>query len=139
MPPLPPGAIDHRTLHFPAGLALMVATLALMGAVRNRHLRRRLLISFAGWLLFVAIHLVMTMSSLLAYTEVLQHVSLSLDNIQNILLEHLESQQEEDHNHIEEMHKAISISVEAHRKELEALTALVNSTRQNTRPSPSTD
>jgi NhaP-type Na+/H+ and K+/H+ antiporter len=68
--------------------------------------------------------------------EVLQHVNVSLDNIQNILIRHLESLQHEDHNHIEEMRKAISTSVDSHRQELAALSELVNSMHQSTRPSP---
>ena len=67
-------------------------------------------------------------------TEITQHVNVSLDNIQNILVERLETLQAEDHNHIEEMHEAIASSVEAHRKELTALTDLVNSMRHNSRP-----
>ena len=72
------GFIAHRALHFYAGLALMVATLAMMGAVRNRHLRRRLLISFIGWLLFIAMHLVMNLPSLYYDGEVLQHIEILL-------------------------------------------------------------
>ena len=56
----------------------MVATLALMGAVRNRHLRRRLLISFVGWLLFIAMHLVMNLPSLYYNGKVLQDIEILL-------------------------------------------------------------
>jgi DNA anti-recombination protein RmuC len=72
-------------------------------------------------------------------TEVLQHVNTSLDNIQNILIQHLETLQDEDHDHIEEMHRAVTASVEAHRTELTALTQLVNAMQHNARPSSSTE
>lgn len=63
---------------FFSGLALMAATLAVMGVVRNRHLRRRLLIGVIGWLLFIALHLVMNLPSLYYYGEALQRVEILL-------------------------------------------------------------
>jgi hypothetical protein len=67
-------------------------------------------------------------------TEVMQHVNVSLDSIQNLLVQRLETLQAEDHTHIEEMHKAIEASVAAHRQELAALTDLVSAMRPNSAP-----
>ncbi len=72
-------------------------------------------------------------------TEVMQHVNVSLDNIQNILIQRLETIQAEDHTHIEEMHKAVKTSVDDHRKELAALSELVNSMQRNFKPSSPTE
>jgi hypothetical protein len=66
--------------------------------------------------------------------EIAQHVNVSLDNIQTILVERLETLQAENHGHIEEMQQEIAANIAAHRKELVALTALVNAMRDDTRP-----
>jgi ABC-type multidrug transport system fused ATPase/permease subunit len=57
--------------------------------------------------------------------ELAQHVTESLDNIQKILIDQLENIQQQDHLHIEEMHKAVLASTEAHRKELDELNSLM--------------
>jgi hypothetical protein len=57
--------------------------------------------------------------------ELTEHVTQSLDTIQKILIERLETIQDEDHAHIEEMHKAVMAATEAHRQELEELNTLV--------------
>jgi DNA anti-recombination protein RmuC len=57
--------------------------------------------------------------------ETIEHISVSLDNIQQMLFERMEKMQEEDHLHIEEMHKAVLTSTEAHRQELTSLSQLV--------------
>lgn len=58
--------------------------------------------------------------------QTMEHISLSLDNIQKMLVERMEKMQDEDHLHIEEMHKAVIASTEAHRQELASLSQLVN-------------
>jgi hypothetical protein len=63
--------------------------------------------------------------------ETMEHISVSLDAIQNMLVEHMEKMQAEDHLHIEEMHKAVLASTEAHRQELASLAQLV-AAMQNT-------
>jgi|SRR5579871_2971323 len=50
--------------------------------------------------------------------ELTEHVNESLDNIEKILIQRLETIQDEDHQHIEEMHKAVLQSAQAHREEL---------------------
>ncbi len=59
-------------------------------------------------------------------TEVTQHVTASLENIQKILIDHLEKLQDEDHVHIETMNKAVMASIAAHREELVDLRELLN-------------
>jgi hypothetical protein len=63
--------------------------------------------------------------------ETMEHISVSLDAIQKMLVEHMEKMQAEDHLHIEEMHKAVLASTEAHRQELASLAQLV-AAMQNT-------
>src|SRR5450432_2194187 len=57
--------------------------------------------------------------------ELQQKVNTSLENIQNILVEHLERLQGEDHKHIEETHTAIMQSMTAHHEELADLRKLI--------------
>jgi hypothetical protein len=57
--------------------------------------------------------------------ELVEHVNVSLDNIHDILVQRLETLQGEDHKHIEETHRAVLLSSEAHRKELTALAQLI--------------
>ena len=57
--------------------------------------------------------------------DLTQHVTQSLDNIQKILIDRLETIQGEDHQHIEEMHKAVIAATEAHHKELDDLNILM--------------
>jgi hypothetical protein len=72
--------------------------------------------------------------------EVMTHVSASLDNIQSILIERLEKTQAEDHQHIEETHKAVMISAQSHLEELAELRALVEALHRNQGGlSPATD
>jgi hypothetical protein len=59
------------------------------------------------------------------HTEVLEHVSKSLDVIQHSMVDRLEKIQAEDHVHIEETHKAILTSIAAHREELGELRQLI--------------
>jgi len=63
------------------------------------------------------------------HTEVMAHISKSLDTIQNTLLQRLETIQSEDHDHIAETHKAINISIAAHQEELADLRQLLESVR----------
>jgi len=63
------------------------------------------------------------------HTEVMQHINTSLDNIQKILVERLQTIQMEDHAHITETHTAINASITAHREELVDLHALLDSLR----------
>ncbi len=57
--------------------------------------------------------------------ELTQHITESLAEIQKILIDRLETIQDEDHAHIEEMHKAVIAATEAHHKELEDLNILM--------------
>jgi hypothetical protein len=57
--------------------------------------------------------------------ELSQHVNEALANIQQILVERLERMQIEDHEHIEETHRAVIASTDAHREELAELRELV--------------
>jgi hypothetical protein len=57
--------------------------------------------------------------------ELIRNVNDSLFNIEEILVQRLEKIQAEDHRHVEEMHKAVLASTEAHHKELADLTELV--------------
>jgi small-conductance mechanosensitive channel len=52
--------MTHSTVHFYSGLALAAATLAMMVAVPNRFIRRRLLFSGILWIAFVGLHLALT-------------------------------------------------------------------------------
>jgi DNA anti-recombination protein RmuC len=58
--------------------------------------------------------------------ETMEHISISLDTIQKMLVERMEKMQEEDHLHIEEMHKTVLASTDAHRQELASLSQLVS-------------
>jgi hypothetical protein len=72
--------------------------------------------------------------------EVMTHVNTSLDNIQSILIGRLEKAQVEDHQHIEETHRAVMLSVQSHLEELAELRALVEALHQNRGGlSPATD
>jgi hypothetical protein len=57
--------------------------------------------------------------------ELSEHVKVSLNNIHDILVQRLETLQDEDHKHIEETHRAVLLSTEAHGKELAALAQLI--------------
>lgn len=59
------------------------------------------------------------------HTEVMAHISSSLDNIQYTLVQRLETIQGEDHHHITETHQAITASLTAHQEELADLRQLV--------------
>jgi hypothetical protein len=52
-------------------------------------------------------------------------INTSLENIQTILLDHLEVNQAEDHAHVEEMHRAVVAGLGAHRQELDSLRRLL--------------
>lgn len=54
----------------------------------------------------------------------------SLDNIQKILIEHLEVNQAEDHAHVEEMHRAVVAGLDAHKEELDSLRQLVQAAKK---------
>src|SRR5262249_7445878 len=64
------------------------------------------------------------------HNEVMEHFNASLDNILNLVINRLEQIQNEDQSHITEAHKAVLASADAHLKELEDLTALVDSLRK---------
>ncbi len=57
--------------------------------------------------------------------EMQEHVNSALDNIQKILVEHLEKMQSEDHAHIADTQKAVMSSLTAHHEELVDLRKLV--------------
>ena len=59
------------------------------------------------------------------HEQTISQINLSLDNIQKILIEHLEVNQAEDHSHVEEMHRALVASLDAHKEELDSLRKLV--------------
>ncbi len=63
------------------------------------------------------------------HTEVMTHVSKSLDAIQNTLVQRLETIQKEDHEHITETNKAINASIAAHQEELANLRQLMETLR----------
>lgn len=58
-----------------------------------------------------------------------EHVSRSLDEIQQILINKLEKMQTEDHDHIEEIYKTLAHSNEVQDKELAALNKMLNERR----------
>jgi len=58
-------------------------------------------------------------------SELLDHMRVSLDNIQQSLVGRLEKMQVEDHEHIESTHTAVVASMEAHRKELDELSEVI--------------
>ena len=60
-----------------------------------------------------------------------QHITQSLDNIQKILIDHLEKNQEEDHKHIEETHKAIMTAVSEHKEELSEINQILTNMTQH--------
>jgi hypothetical protein len=70
------------------------------------------------------------------HNEVMEHFNDSLDNILNLMISRLEQIQNEDQSHITEAHKAVLASADAHRKELEDLTALVESMRKRINDQP---
>jgi small-conductance mechanosensitive channel/CRP-like cAMP-binding protein len=70
--------IDHRLPHLLVGFGLALATVAAMGAVRNHVLRRRLFFSVVAWVLFLAMHFVMNLPSLIKYGKELQAVEILL-------------------------------------------------------------
>jgi hypothetical protein len=63
-------------------------------------------------------------------TEMMTHVNDSLSTIEKLLLARIETMQSEDHIHIEETHKAVLASVQAHREELADLRELMESTHR---------
>jgi len=70
------------------------------------------------------------------HNEVMENFNTSFDNILNLLVSRLEQIQSEDQSHITEAHKAVLASADAHRKELEDLTALVESMRKRLSDQP---
>jgi hypothetical protein len=70
------------------------------------------------------------------HNEVVEDFNSSLDNILNLINSRLEQIQNEDQSHITEAHKAVLASRDAHRKELEDLTALVESMRKRINDQP---
>lgn len=59
------------------------------------------------------------------HDQTVKQINLSLENIQKILIDHLEVNQAEDHAHVEEMHRAVLAGIDAHKEELESLRKLV--------------
>jgi hypothetical protein len=58
--------------------------------------------------------------------DLLKEVDDKLNNIQEILVDRLERIQAEDHQHVEDMHRAVMSSTESHRKELSELAELIS-------------
>jgi hypothetical protein len=61
------------------------------------------------------------------HDQTISQINESLDNIQKILIDHLEVNQAEDHEHVEEMHRAVLASLDAHKEELDNLRRLLRS------------
>jgi hypothetical protein len=59
-------------------------------------------------------------------TELSQHVTASLDTIQNVLISQLKTLQDEDHAHIEDTHKIILEAIAAHRSELDGINQILS-------------
>ncbi len=66
------------------------------------------------------------------HAEVLQHVTTSLDSIQQLLIERMEKMQEEDHNHITETNNNMLESMAAHREELADVRRILDAMRPTT-------
>lgn len=64
------------------------------------------------------------------HQEVIDHFNVSLDNILNLMLAQLAKVQTEDRSHMEEAHRAILASADAHQSELADLTAMVEMMRK---------
>ncbi|HVO41377.1 MAG TPA: hypothetical protein VMT34_02085 [Aggregatilineales bacterium] len=52
------------------------------------------------------------------HKEMMEHVTQSLDRIEKMMVDRLETLQEEDHNHISDTHNAVMQSIAAHKEEL---------------------
>jgi hypothetical protein len=64
------------------------------------------------------------------HQEVIDHFNVSLDNILNLMLAQLAKVQSEDRTHIEEAHRAILASADAHQSELAELASMVETMRK---------
>lgn len=63
--------------------------------------------------------------------QTVSRINVSLENIQRILIDHLEVNQAEDHAHIEEMHRTLVSSLDTQKQELDSLRQLVRSMGSN--------
>ncbi len=64
------------------------------------------------------------------HQEVIDHFNVSLENILNLMLSRLEKVQAEDRSHLEEAHRAILASADAHQSELADLASMVEMMRK---------
>ncbi len=66
--------------------------------------------------------------------EVMQHVTTSLDRIEQLIVQRLEKMQEEDHAHITETHTAVIASMSSHKEELADMRLMLEALRPNNPP-----
>jgi hypothetical protein len=63
------------------------------------------------------------------HQEVLEHITISLDSIQKLLITRMTQMQEEDHQHITETNSNVLASIEAHKEELNDMRKVLEALR----------
>lgn len=71
------------------------------------------------------------------HEEVMQHITTSLDRIEKLMLERLETMQQEDHAHITETNSNVIASIAAHKEELADMRKVLDALRPDTPPTTS--
>ena len=64
----------------------------------------------------------------------MKHITNSLDNIEKMLVQRLETMQEEDHAHITETHENVIASIAVHKEELADMRKLLDALRPDAPP-----